>query len=598
MPKTVEINGRKVGEGQPVFIIGEIGINHNGDIDIAKKLIDAAVLAGCDAVKFQKRTPELCVPEEQKNMMRETQWGMMTYMDYRHSVEFGKNEYQEINNYCREKKIFWFASCWDEPSVEFIEQFDPVCFKIASASLTGDALLKYSHHLRYGLINPKEIFSDTYFLPYDDSSKGDLLEPLRQENLTEYFNSIQPKSKRYLKLQEALKYYEKFIGKDWPQINLTVNKIEYGDINSAVPLIIDKLITLGYLDTSKVKISNPSFYDSLKFKCIQLFQRDNGLNDDGVIGKNTVVRLNFTPEQYVNTIKVNLERFRWNNYQDTSYVLVNIPDFRLFIFDNGVKIFESKVCTGSKRPGNFDARMKVYKKSKNWHDKPDDWETPNLHGQLSYLVLNPTWNVPQSIMREEIVYKMRKDSSYLSSHNFKVFLDTLELNPDSIKISDLMVEKVPYKIIQDPGAGNALGKIKFIFNNPFGIYLHDTPNRPPFKYDNRAVSHGCVRVENPLPLAEFLLREHPKWNFDFVKIEIGMKAANDSIAKDYVSKRESLRKYASLGETTDVALAKKIPLYIDYYTAWIDGNGVVNFRADVYNRDNVLIKYFTTNKLF
>jgi len=242
--------------------------------------------------------------------------------------------------------------------------------------------------------------------------------------------------------------------------------------------------------------------------------------------------------------------------------------------------------------------MKVYKKSKKWEDKPDNWETPNLYGQLSYLVLNPTWNVPQSIMREEIVYKMKRDSSYLSSHNFKVYLDTLELNPDSIKISDILVEKVPYKIIQDPGAGNALGKIKFIFNNRFGIYLHDTPNRPPFKSDNRAVSHGCVRVENPLPLAEFLLEGNPKWNIDFVKIEIGMKAANDSIAQVFASKRESLRKFASLGQTTDVILSKKIPLYIDYFTAWVDDNEVVNFRTDVYNRDKVLIKYFTANKLF
>ena len=463
--------------------------------------------------------------------------------------------------------------------------------------LVSDALLKYSRHLRYGVVNPKEIFSDTYFLPYDDSSKGDLLEPLRQENLKEYFNSIQPKSKRYLKLQEALKHYNKFIGQDWPQIILTVNKIEYGSENSALPLISDKLITLGYLDTSNVKISNPIFYDSLIFKCIQQFQRDNGLNDDGVIGKNTVVRLNFTPEQYVNTIKINLERFRWNDYPDTGqYVLVNIPDFRLFIFDKGEKIFESKICAGSKRPSNFEERMKVYKKSKKWRDKPDDWETPNLFGQISYLVLNPTWNVPQSIMKEEIVYKMRKDSSYLSSHNFKVFLDTLELNPDSITVSDLLVEKVPYKIIQDPGAGNALGKIKFIFNNPFGIYLHDTPNRPPFKYDIRAVSHGCIRVEHPLPLAEFLLKGNPKWNIDFVKIEIGMKAANDSIAKVYTVKRESLRKYASLGQTTDVVLSRKVPVYIDYYTAWVDNKGTTQFRADVYDRDEVLLEYLMVHK--
>ena len=143
MAKYVEIGDRRVGAGQPTFIIAEIGLNHNGDIEIAKKLIDAATLAGCDAVKFQKRTPELCVPAEQRDMMRETPWGLMTYMEYRYRVEFGEKEYSEIDKHCRDRGIIWFASCWDEPSVDFIEQFDPVCHKIASASLTDDGLLKH-----------------------------------------------------------------------------------------------------------------------------------------------------------------------------------------------------------------------------------------------------------------------------------------------------------------------------------------------------------------------------------------------------------------------------------------------------------------------
>ena len=143
MAKYVEIGDRRVGAGQPTFIIAEIGLNHNGDIEIAKKLIDAATLAGCDAVKFQKRTPELCVPAEQRDMMRETPWGLMTYMEYRYRVEFGEKEYSEIDRHCRERGIIWFASCWDEPSVDFIEKFAPACHKIASASLTDDGLLKH-----------------------------------------------------------------------------------------------------------------------------------------------------------------------------------------------------------------------------------------------------------------------------------------------------------------------------------------------------------------------------------------------------------------------------------------------------------------------
>jgi N-acetylneuraminate synthase len=143
MPRVVEIGGRAVGPGHPTFIIAEIGINHNGDLNIAKRLIDAAVLAGCDAVKFQKRTPELCVPPEQRDVMRETPWGLMTYLQYRYRVEFGYDEYREIDAYCQERGIIWFASCWDIPSVDFIEQFDPACYKIASASLTDDELLRY-----------------------------------------------------------------------------------------------------------------------------------------------------------------------------------------------------------------------------------------------------------------------------------------------------------------------------------------------------------------------------------------------------------------------------------------------------------------------
>jgi N-acetylneuraminate synthase len=137
------IGGRAIGPGEPVYIVGEIGINHNGDLDIAKRLIDVAAFAGADAVKFQKRTPEICVPLEQQSMQRETPWGVMSYLEYRHQVEFDAEQYAEIDRHCRQRDIQWFASPWDEPSVDFLEQFDPVAYKLASASLTDDPLLKH-----------------------------------------------------------------------------------------------------------------------------------------------------------------------------------------------------------------------------------------------------------------------------------------------------------------------------------------------------------------------------------------------------------------------------------------------------------------------
>lgn len=145
MAREVKIGNSWVGDGHPAYVVAEIGINHNGNLEWAKKMIAAARHAGVDAVKFQKRTPELCVPPEQRSQMRETPWGYITYLEYRYKVEFGVEEYAEIDRYCKEIGITWFASVWDEPSVEFLEPYEPVAYKVPSASLTDHALLR---HLR------------------------------------------------------------------------------------------------------------------------------------------------------------------------------------------------------------------------------------------------------------------------------------------------------------------------------------------------------------------------------------------------------------------------------------------------------------------
>lgn len=141
MARAVEIGGRLIGEGRPVYVIAEIGINHNGDLDMARRLIDAAKLSGVDAVKFQKRTPELAVPADQRDVPRETPWGVISYLEYRRRIEFGEPEYREIQQYCAARDLAWFASVWDEPSVEFMEAFSPVCHKVPSAGLTNPSLL-------------------------------------------------------------------------------------------------------------------------------------------------------------------------------------------------------------------------------------------------------------------------------------------------------------------------------------------------------------------------------------------------------------------------------------------------------------------------
>ena len=143
MAREIKFGNRMMGDGHPAYIIAEIGINHNGDLEIAKKIIDAAVHAGADAVKFQKRTPEVSTPLEQQKVMRETPWGYITYLDYRYKVEFNEEQYREIDRYCKEKGIDWMVSVWDEPAVDFMEKFDTPAYKVPSASLTDHNLLKY-----------------------------------------------------------------------------------------------------------------------------------------------------------------------------------------------------------------------------------------------------------------------------------------------------------------------------------------------------------------------------------------------------------------------------------------------------------------------
>lgn len=143
MAREIKFGNRMMGDGYPTYIIAEVGINHNGDIEIAKKIIDAAVHAGADAVKFQKRTPDVSTPVEQQKQMRETPWGYITYLDYRYKVEFNEEQYREIDRHCKEKKIDWMVSVWDEAAVDFMEKFDTPAYKVPSASLTDHNLLKY-----------------------------------------------------------------------------------------------------------------------------------------------------------------------------------------------------------------------------------------------------------------------------------------------------------------------------------------------------------------------------------------------------------------------------------------------------------------------
>ncbi len=439
--------------------------------------------------------------------------------------------------------------------------------------LTSDAILNYSTHMRHGVVNPRQLYFDRYYLPVADSLNKKLFEPFKQSDVIQYLKNIQPKSDKYKKLQYALKRFNSLKDIDWAPIPIPDKKIEIGNQFAPLNLVAERLTVLGFLDTNKVKLKVFTVYDSLLAYPVKQFQKANGLNDDGVIGKSTIERLNISPKEYIKKIKINLERFRWVDYSDTAkYVLVNIPDFKLYVMENRNEKFNINICTGRK----------------------GEWETPNLYGQISYFVLNPTWSVPKSIIQEEIVSGLRRDSSYLKKRNFKVYKAGNRVSLDGLSANDLSSSN-RYSIVQDPGAGNALGKIKFMFKNPFGVYLHDTPTRAPFKYTNRAVSHGCMRVEKPMQLAEYLLMNNSKWKLDYLKIEIGQKSNDQNIIAEYNQRRNELRKNSSYGVTTEVKLDNSIPVFVDYYTIWVDNNGKLNYREDVYGRDKILIENLLTD---
>ena len=175
MTREIQLGKKLVGDGHPAYIIAEIGINHNGDLDIAKKMIEAAVHAGADAVKFQKRTPEVCTPLEQQKQMRETPWGYITYLDYRYKVELGLEQYREIDQTCKKLGIDWMVSVWDEPSVDFMSQFETPAYKVPSASLTDRALLKYARK------SGKPIIISTGMSTMDEIKRG--VEAVGTDNL-------------------------------------------------------------------------------------------------------------------------------------------------------------------------------------------------------------------------------------------------------------------------------------------------------------------------------------------------------------------------------------------------------------------------------
>jgi murein L,D-transpeptidase YcbB/YkuD len=280
-------------------------------------------------------------------------------------------------------------------------------------------------------------------------------------------------------------------------------------------------------------------------KQLKMFQNDWGLNPDGVFGKTTLEVLNSVPGMLINKLKVNMERFRWLPLQLTEkYIIVNIANFELDLIRGTDTLISMRAIVGR-----------------------ECRKTPVFNDRMTYIVFNPSWTVPPTILREDVIPELLKGPEYLAKNNMKLFRnDGSELAYNEIDWSKISIDYFPYIVRQNPGPANALGRVKFMFPNSDNVYIHDTPSRGYFAREDRAISSGCIRVEKPFDLAVLLLSDTHEWLPERIR---------DTMQQD---KEETVR----LKIPVDVVLI--------YLTAWTDGKDRIQFRKDVYQIDEMVLE--------
>jgi murein L,D-transpeptidase YcbB/YkuD len=292
---------------------------------------------------------------------------------------------------------------------------------------------------------------------------------------------------------------------------------------------------------------DPQLFDEALEQALKRFQTRYGLTADGVLDTTTRAELNVSADRRVEQLEVNLERWRWLP-QDLGrrHIIVNIPAFELEVVEKDAVVLAMRVVVG--RPYQH---------------------TPVFSETMRYLVLNPYWEVPHDIAVQDVLPHIKRDFSYLSQQQMQMYKGwgpaAQVIDPATVNWSAITPASFPFRLSQDPGPVNALGRIKFMFLNKFNVYLHDTPARPLFDEAQRDFSHGCIRIQKPLELALYLLRKDPKWNRDAL-----LRALNE--VKD-----------------RSLPLPEPIPIHLLYWTAWADENGTIEFRRDIYGQDAPLL---------
>lgn len=409
---------------------------------------------------------------------------------------------------------------------------------------TYDILLTYNfelylNHLHRGKLDPKKLYTDWDLTEKKLDINTVLIKAFNKNKLDSIVENIQPKSDTYKQLLKALELIDTFPEDNVGKITLDslTKKISLNDSNDALINIKKRLLFWG--DMSE-KDSLNTLYNQKTFEAVKRFQERHGLAADGVIGQGTISALNYSKEKRKQQIIANLERWRWyNNDFAENYFMINIPNYSLNVVESQDTTLVRNIVVGTSKR-----------------------KTPIITSVLKTVVFNPTWTVPPTILKEDVVPAMKRNRNYLKNKNITIY-DTMGHEVDPSKWN----ENKPgnYKYVQSPGYNNSLGLMKILFPNHHSVYLHDTNHRNIFGRNNRSLSSGCVRIENPLELAEHILNDSISTNWPMEKI--------DSIIETKT--------------TTNIRITKKYALYQWYWTAWSKKNQLI-FRADIYNLDSDL----------
>ena len=460
--------------------------------------------------------------------------------------------------------------------------------KLAEAELILSSSMLHMHKSnKMGYLDPKVVFGSYYELPVKEVEDFKLFSVLNASAYDSVLNANRHLDSNFLKYKAVLDSLYDIQAKDTEYVNIDtagIKKLEVGDSTHILPQIAHNLVAMGLISEKSAKKASPHIYNKEFKYYIRIAQQKVGLHDDGIIGSKSLAMFNQSISRKIDDVKINMERERWvARPEKEPFVLVNLPQYQLFLhYVDSIKSMD--ICIGKPRPPYYYKQMSKYNSTGRYWDKPRDFETPQIHSYMEYFVMKPTWNVPRSIVIREMYHQMRKDSSYLRENNYEVYRRKEKLNPDTINWRRFSATRIPYRFVQTPGAHNALGMVKYIFRNKHHIYFHDTPQKSKFKWTQRSVSHGCVRLSDPLTMGDFVLKDHDKYNYDDFRIFLGYEPLDPERLEDYDPK-DTLADIQPVDSTTIVHLDDRIPIYFLYRTVWMNEDGVAEFHSDVYGKN-------------